>query len=424
MKILILSSIHPKLSHEKASSKILAELLKNIALFGHQVSWATLCCPKQLDKETELGLGNLDIHHFGDFSDEVELEYSNPSKFLHRFRTLRRCLIPFTNDDFPRFYNPKETLNRLKKYNADVLVLFWDTWFENLLPYIKGVPIIGYWGKPKHAAPMACLKSGLGGNKIRRWLLYRLCKHQQKRHLQRARYLTRLSNICAIDVAEYKSNGISCQYISNTWPDAFGNSWQEKRMAAEKSRSKFSILANIGNLSASGNTFGLTFLANKVLPFLDSYLNGIDWEINICGQGQFLPAAVSRLEKLLKHPRINIKGFVPDIDNEMLSNQVFLLLNNAGIYTGGYTRVIYTFSSGGCLIAHRKLAQSMPEVKHGINALLGGQEEEIAKLVAQVARNPNLRSQIGRNARKTYEQEYHPEIVAKKIIDLAQSSLV
>ena len=59
----------------------------------------------------------------------------------------------------------------------------------------------------------------------------------------------------------------------------------------------------------------------------------------------------------------------------MVGNHIFLLLNNAGPYTGGYTRVIYAFSSGSCLIAHKRLADSMPELVHDRNCLLGATPE-------------------------------------------------
>ena len=35
------------------------------------------------------------------------------------------------------------------------------------------------------------------------------------------------------------------------------------------------------------------------------------------------------------------KGFVDDLDTEILKNQIFLLCNNTGYHYGGYTRVVY-----------------------------------------------------------------------------------
>jgi glycosyltransferase involved in cell wall biosynthesis len=116
---------------------------------------------------------------------------------------------------------------------------------------------------------------------------------------------------------------------------------------------------------------------------------------------------------------VTIKGFVPDIDEEILSSAVFLMCNNAGSYSGGYTRVIYAMATGACMVAHRGIAHSMPEVRHGENALLGETPQEIAGLVEQAYRDPELRKRIGVAARATYETQYHPRAVARKLADLA-----
>jgi glycosyltransferase involved in cell wall biosynthesis len=119
----------------------------------------------------------------------------------------------------------------------------------------------------------------------------------------------------------------------------------------------------------------------------------------------------------LRHePNVAIRGFVPDIDEEMLGNHIFLLLNNAGPYPGGYTRVIFAFSSGSCLIAHRRLAESMPELVHDENCLLGDTPESIAALIAAAASDPALRSRIGEAARRTYVERYRPALIADKLL--------
>ena len=119
-----------------------------------------------------------------------------------------------------------------------------------------------------------------------------------------------------------------------------------------------------------------------------------------------------------RHPHVALRGFVPDIDDEVAGNHIFLLLNNAGPYTGGYTRVIYAFSSGSCLIAHTRLADSMPELVHGRNCLLGATPEEIADHIAAAARDPGLRARLGEAGRATYEEDYRPSRVARGLCDM------
>jgi glycosyltransferase involved in cell wall biosynthesis len=203
--------------------------------------------------------------------------------------------------------------------------------------------------------------------------------------------------------------------VPNTWPDSFGADWEAKRDAGWRGRSEIHILGNISAVTATGNTFGLRYLAREVLPRLDSDFADVDWTVNVTGGGSL----ADDLRAAFDRPRVVVKGFVPDLDAEMLSNDIFLLLNNAGPYTGGYTRVVYAMSSGACVIAHRRLADSMPEVRHGDNALLGETAAEIVAHVMHAARDSELRRRIGRNARRTYEREFHPCVVMEHLVALA-----
>jgi glycosyltransferase involved in cell wall biosynthesis len=149
-----------------------------------------------------------------------------------------------------------------------------------------------------------------------------------------------------------------------------------------------------------------------VLPLLKKELKSTDFTINICGRFEFPPA----LDHLRREPNVAIRGFVPDIDEEMLGNHIFLVLNNAGPYPGGYTRVIFAFSSGSCLIAHRRLAESMPELVHEENCLLGDTPESITALIAAAARDAALRRRLGETARRTYIERYRPAIIAEDLV--------
>src|SRR5262249_57191811 len=98
----------------------------------------------------------------------------------------------------------------------------------------------------------------------------------------------------------------------------------------------------------------MQFTGTDGLPHLDRLAGDRPWRIALCGRGE--PPA--ELRRALDHPRVDWKGFVPDIDTELMASQVFLLCNNAGPYTGGYTRVIYAMSAGGRLVAQRAPADA------------------------------------------------------------------
>ncbi len=103
------------------------------------------------------------------------------------------------------------------------------------------------------------------------------------------------------------------------------------------------------------------------------------FRIEIIGAGALHPAIKAALEG----PDVVFRGFVPDIDEALLSAPVFLCLNNATPFKVGHTRYLHAWTLGACVIAHRDAALSMPEIVNGRNALLGTDPDEIADLITQ-----------------------------------------
>lgn len=411
MRLLLLTSARPSFAHTTAARTVLAVLMEALALQGHTVSWATLGAVSLRDAESEARLAELGVRDMGDFDDEIVPE--DPSFSGRLRRAIPRYLFPDAHSDRPQFRDPARAARRIRASGADAAILFWDSSFENLLSDLTGLPVIGYLARPAHAAPLERLKEtpGLAASKEAHFL-----KGWARRHFARNRHLAAAANICALDAKLYSDQGVPSVYVPNTWPDGFGTDWAARRQAAEIPGT---VLGNIGGLTATGNMYGMRYLAQEVLPVLGRRSPGLSYKVAICGRGA-LPAD---LDALLNHPHIVRKGFVLDIDQEILSSPVFLLCNNAGPYSGGYTRVIYVMSSGGCLVAHRRLADSMPEVVHGENALLGDSGEEIAALVAQALADGDLRRHIGANARHTYETFTNPRAVAARLAEIAQQAV-
>lgn len=412
MRIAVLASVHPSFSHARAGYVVLASILEELGQAGHDVRLFTLGCPNQPDAGTLGRLARAHVTHAGDLTDQTRPEPSL-SGLRSDLRTLRKAYLPGQDDDYPKFDDPAAAAARVAE-GADAAILFWDTWFEQLIPALGKVPVIGYLARPRTASSISANQArplqGMAGVKQR--VLLRILRNQEARHLKRLRGLSAAANICALDAAYYSGHGVSCGYLPNTWPDFFGEGWRQRRDGAEAGRARVGVLANIGSVNATGNGFGLEYLAREVLPALVPGL-AERIEVNVCGGGK-LDAA---LAGDLKARGVRIRGFVDDIDGEVLANRVFLLLNNAGPYTGGYTRVIYAFSSGACLVAHRRLADSMPEVKHGENALLGSSGAEIAELLSQATSDPALARRLGEGGRHTYEQAYRPAIIVRGLLE-------
>jgi hypothetical protein len=407
-RVVVLSSMVPTFSH--LGRVVLANVLEQMADQGADVRFAVARTGGLIDADEEAAVrlarvGVKAVQGPAPVLDEANLPKSAARRVA---RYVRETVDPRVSGDAPRFRDPGAEVERLMATGAKSALLFWDTHYERLAPALSqaGMRVYGYLARPPMAAAQVHARDKLRG--LKRVLTNARLQARQRRHLARLRSLSGARNLCALDAVWYDRHGVACSYLPNTWPDAYGDAWQSLRREAEGRRQGIHILGNVGALQATGNHYGMSYLANRVLPLLAAKLTAPDWTINICGRFELPPEFAS----LRREPHVAIRGFVPDIDEEMLGNHIFLLLNNAGPYPGGYTRVIFGFSSGACLVAHRRLADSMPELVHDENCLLGETPEEIAGLITAAARDRALRQRISEAARSTYVERYRPSLIA------------
>lgn len=410
MHILWLTSSAPDFGHFRAAQTVQAVLIEELCRLGHKVSVATLMADRGPGPDTAQRLEPLGCEFWGSADGDIRTPVvSTP---LRQLALVRDLISSDVTVDPPHFSNPDALARRLEMTGADVALLFWDTCFEFLLPHFR-IPVIGYLARPPFSPAPFQDVGNLGP--IQRIIQKLRLAGQERRHFKRMRGLAASANICALDVDWYNREGTPCRYIANTWPDPFGADWAARGADAQARRPGLHILANIGGLNATGNSFGLLYLADRVLPLLYDKLADLDWTVNICGRFDLPPELKGKLDR----DNVALRGFVDDIDDEVSGNQIFLLLNNAGPYTGGYTRVIYALAAGSCLIAHERLAESMPELVHNENCLLGGTPEAIADLIAEAGRDAGLRARLGVAGRETYQRRYAPAYVARQLAELA-----
>jgi len=413
-RVVVLSSMVPTFSH--LGSIVVGTVVERIAAAGADVRFAVAGNGKllQVDDEAVSRLARVGARPVEGAPPAIDDEGLPQSPVPRVARYIREIIDPRVGGDAPSFRDPAAEVDRLVASGAGSALLFWDTHYERLAPALSraGMRVYGYLARPPMAASQVHAREKLHG--LKRAVTDVRLRARERRHIERLRCLSGAMNICALDAAWYDRHGISCGYLPNTWPDAYGDEWRLLRKAAEARRQGVHILGNIGVLSSTGNYYGMRFLADHVLPLLERELKVGDWTINICGRFEFPP----ELDRLRRAPHVAIRGFVPDVDEEMLGNRIFLLLNNAGPYPGGYTRVIFAFSSGSCLIAHRRLADSMPELVHDENCLLGETPGEIAGLIAAAVNDDALRSRIGEAARRTYIERYRPSLIAERLLGM------
>lgn len=382
MKILFLASNPPTFFHSYSHNLVLYFLIKEAAKF-HKVYLATTT--NEAIKESNY------FEYLGDYSNKL---------------MKKKKIFNFEYE----FIDNENILNNLKISEMDKIILFWDTWFDllNFGNYSKNV--ITYLAKPRFSNDLSKTLREFSNNLIGTLFdpkkvlnLFNLFILKNL-HYRRLKKFKKNLNICKVDTEKTLNNKVNCQYCSNTWPDFFNQSIIKKRKKINKK--KINILANMGHLQSTGNKIGLTYLKVNILPNLLKYKNIC---VNICGSG--------KVEKdLLKFHFLKFKGFVKNINLELLKNQIFLLCNNTGYHYGGYTRVIFMMSSGGVLIADKRLKKSMPELVHMNNCLLSSNKTQMLDNIDVAIDNFKLRQFIGINARNTYEENWSPEKVWQKII--------
>ncbi|MBI4002089.1 MAG: glycosyltransferase family 4 protein, partial [Nitrospira defluvii] len=172
-----------------------------------------------------------------------------------------------------------------------------------------------------------------------------------------------------------------------------------------------------GNLGATGNTFALTYLGREILPRLASRFNDRPFEIHLLGKGA--PAAASAAS--LNDARIKIRGWVDDIHEEFRSAAAFLVLTNVNAdFLVGNTRILLAWALGTCVIMHENSRLAMPEIEHGVNALLGRTPDELVERMVAAVDDEALRLRIGQGGQRTFDTYYRSDVVVPKMFQLVQ----
>ncbi|MQX37415.1 glycosyltransferase [Roseospira navarrensis] len=303
----------------------------------------------------------------------------------------------------------------------DAALTLWSETATNLVSTLPVPRRFSYAGNPDHKVLDARLdlaerlhgRSALASarNTIRRQIT-------KSAHMRVVRRLDRMWNVAANDAADYRAAGIKAVYLQNMWPAAVRQDWEAERDAREQT-APVKIVGNVGNLFATGNSYGLLTLGCEILPELKRLLGDGGFEIHLFGGGQPHPAVAPHL----RDPHIRIRGFVEDLDAEMLSAPVFLVANNSQKFKVGHTRFLHAWSLGAAVVGFGDSREAMPEIEHGRNAMLGETPAEVAGLVADLARDAVLRRMIGRNGAAMLDTVFSPARVARVIADDISSAL-
>jgi glycosyltransferase involved in cell wall biosynthesis len=328
--------------------------------------------------------------------------------------SLTKLLHPSPEHFYPDVVHGARMAQALAAWNADALMVPWSEW---LTAACSNVPIVkfAYYGNPDHKTGRM---RSLHDRKLNGWSMAYLrlqvaLSRLEQVHTRIMRRYELLGDVAANDADYYAAQGHpNAFYIRNLWIDRFGEGWRERRRALEPA-DPLVITGNIGKLDGTANRYGLEYLGREILPALRRRLAPGTFRMEILGAGQLEPAIRSGLDA----PDVVFRGFVPDIDEAMLSAHVFLCANNATPFKVGHTRYLHAWTLGACVVAHRDASLSMPEIRHEQNALLGRDADEIADLIVRAGRDRSLRERLGDAGWETYRTQFRAESVASNIID-------
>ncbi len=324
---------------------------------------------------------------------------------------------------FPGLLARGEVENRVKAHGCDLIASIWS-WEGLAAGYnIKGVKKYSYYGNPDDKPRAVQLADpslfGIGSNKgfgkVKIFFLKMLNKARKIQHLKIMRDCDVTSNNSIVDSQYYSDNGHpSSHYLQFMWPLPKQNLLLDKEVSPVE---LFRIVGSVGNLGATGNTLGLRYLGEKLLPNIKKQMKDIPFYVDIYGGGVPSP----RVESALNWNEIRMMGWVDELEEELKASSVFLVLTNVDGFIVGNTRILLAWSLGMCVIAYRDTALAMPEIENGHNMLLADTPEELASLIYKVCADYKFRQTIGHNGYQTFLQSFTSDKVMPLMIDQMES---
>lgn len=406
----MLSRLWPQSGHTtRAANVVVFQLLTAMArTSGLKVGFLrvdTQATPIQ----TRIGAENALRDNGVEVLEELVLPAPGPKR-----SALLKLLVPRRSDFYPLSIYSDRLQRECDKFMPDAVFIPWDEQLTALCAGVVGLVKFAYYGNPDHKAGVHRAafdrRYGIGTHSWLRSMLY--LTRLEHAHLDVMRRYELVGDVAANDALYYARKGHpNAFYIRNVWIDRFGVNWKTLREQLEP-RHPFIVAASVGNVNGTANRYGLELLARDLLPALCTHLKPDSYEVHIFGAGELLP----QLRALLHRPEVRLRGFVPDIDKELLRAHIFLCLNNASPYKVGHTRYLHAWSLGCPVVAHVDAALSMPEIMHGHNALLGASIGEIALQIKNAANDSELRRYIGQRGYETFRSNFTAKHVVPEII--------
>lgn len=180
---------------------------------------------------------------------------------------------------------------------------------------------------------------------------------------------------------------------------------------------KIKIL-HIGHLKGTATLSGLSILIDDIIPILDQQIGTENYEVHLVG-GYFDELPQRLKTKIENHPSIKVRGQISPPHEEFLT--AHMLIVPTPIELGIRVRIVSAFSYGTPVVTHISNTKGIPELLNGINCLIGKNGEEIGKACVQLALNKDLRDQLSKMGRLTFENYFSYSTAGLAIVEDAVS---
>jgi hypothetical protein len=323
-----------------------------------------------------------------------------------------RGLLDFSQNLATRLVRA-DVIALLEREHADAVLLYhWDC--VATLHGWRGIPKLGVVGDPWHLPALRSWQHTrprlLSLNYWKRTLAVTAGRWLQPRAM--ARLLEDCDACGTFQYAEteaFRRMGVTnCAYYRTavSYPAPAGEAPQPTQAIVQPR----TILLGPSNLEATSTRHGLMLFATEILPVLERELGPDGFCVRVVGEGN----PPLELARLLPRSSVVLTGRIEPPDDEFRRCAVQLV--PTPFVLGIRVRIITGMAFGCCIVAHRSEAANIPELVDGRNCFLADTGAALAMKIVAALRQPALRKEIGRNARRDYENQFAPPVAVKPVL--------
>ena len=411
-KLLIISNVYPHEQHSvRAANVVIYELVK--ALVSLKIMEIEFLCVRRFDdaSPTDIEKNGLKMLDFEGVRVHQDLMLPQTPQKRH---VLKKLFNPKKSDFYPESVFSDLVEEAVNNIDPDYVFIPWSEWLTACCSSLK-YKKFAYYGNPDHKTAkhryVFDQKYKLTKHSYLKHLIY--LKFLEYFHLKNMKEYDALGNVAKNDADYYIKNGHqNAFYIKNIWIKRNLNEQSEAGLNEQVKQRHDAIICNLGQVNATANRYGIELVGKELAPLLEKKLVAGTYELMICGNGTLPKNVLAEIG----HSTLNFRGFVDDIDDELMKADAFVCLNNASPFKVCHTRYLHAWSLGTCVIAHRDVTHSLPEMRHGYNCLLGNSISEVADMIKEVLSNEHLKRKIGDGGLETFTNEFQAGCIAPQIV--------